>query len=335
MRRRFPFRCNQLIQQPRSLTRDYNEAAFELFVRLYRFPAVEAGIRSGKYRHHTTWQRLKNLLKMPGYLFPCRPVPVTQLAVDEFSGLCQERQDWLVTFLSPVLWVIALPCPHLLAVKRMHSRISVNRNGFQRDIACRPDGFPHPPLNRLDLPGNADMQRIKEAPERALRRQTRNLQYPSQERITGDIAQLVEPYKADVNAQDYSQNELIRRHYLCRSFHRYCFFDELLKANGFEHCSHGQEATIRRQILPGEVIRRESPDFIKVRVNLIRRLFGAGFGAMLISVRNHLGVPPEVKSFVFANFLLPQFYWPPKWFFSSERPPIDHRVHNSGITHIS
>jgi hypothetical protein len=38
-------------------------------------------------------------------------------------------------------------------------------------ILASAEGFPHPPLNRLYLPRDTDMQRIEKTPERALRRQ--------------------------------------------------------------------------------------------------------------------------------------------------------------------
>ena len=64
----------------------------------------------------------------------------------------------LVTFLAAVLGVVALTCPHLLAVDRVYRRVGVDRDRFQRDIRRCPYCFPHLPLNRQYLLGNADVQ---------------------------------------------------------------------------------------------------------------------------------------------------------------------------------
>ena len=191
--------------------------------------------------------------------------------------------------ISFVFRVIALTSPHLLAVERVHRGVGVDRNRFQHNIPRRLYRFPDPPLNRLYLPGDAYMQRIEKTPERALRRQLRNFHDPDQERIPSNVAQLIEPGKANIHAQQDRQDELVRRHCLCGSLHRQSIFDQLLETDFLKHRGHRQEAAIGSQVLPGEVIRRGSSDFTWVRVNLIQGLFDAAFRAMLFSVRNHLG----------------------------------------------
>ena len=50
-----------------------------------------------------------------------------------------------------------------------------------------------------------------------------------------------------------------------------------------------------------------SPDFIRVGVNLYQGLFGAGFRAMLISVRNHLGDLLRSKAKFSQTLFYPSF----------------------------
>jgi hypothetical protein len=183
---------------------------------------------------------LKDFLKMPGDLFPCGAITISKLPGYEFLGLCQKRKNRLIAPLPLVLRVVALTRSHLLAVKRVHGRVSVDCDCSQRDIAGGPHGFSHPPLDSMDLTGNANMQRIQKPPQRALRRQMRNLQYSCQERISGYESQLVKPRKSDINAQDYCQNELVRGHYLGNPCHSQTLFNMLLESNLLEHGGHGK-----------------------------------------------------------------------------------------------
>jgi hypothetical protein len=104
---------------------------------------------------------LKNILKVPCDLLSCGPISIAQFPGHKFPGFRQERQDRLIAFLPLVFGVIAFTRSHLFAVQRVHRRVGVDRDRFQRDIACRPYRLPHLPLNGLDLPGNANVQRIK------------------------------------------------------------------------------------------------------------------------------------------------------------------------------
>jgi len=185
---------------------------------------------------------------VPRDLFPTGAIAVAQLAGHEFPGFCQKRQDGLIALLPFILRVVALTCPHLLAVQGVHRRVRVDRDRSQDDIRGGPYGFSHPPLNQLNLPGYAGVQRIEETPECALRRQVRNLQYPGKERVPRYESQLVQPREADVDPQHYCENELVRGHYLGGSFHSHRFFNPLLEANLLEHRGHRKQAAIGRQV---------------------------------------------------------------------------------------
>ena len=133
------------------------------------------------------------------------------------------------------------------------------------------------------------MQRGQKAPQRGLRRQPRHLQDAGQDGVARDEAELVEPRKADIEAQHEGQHKLVEAHHTGDSFDAEGLFQQLLEAEFFEQGGDRQQAAVGSQILAAEVIGRGSPDFIGLRSRRAAALFGGVFGAMLFSLGNHLG----------------------------------------------
>ncbi len=92
----------------------------------------------------------------------------------------------------------------------MHWRVSVDGDGLQLHIGRRPNPFAHDPHDRQQLPRDIQMERIDESPERGLHRQTGDFQDARNNRIASDKAQLVQPSKADVQAQQNAQQESVQ-----------------------------------------------------------------------------------------------------------------------------
>lgn len=96
---------------------------------------------------------------------------------------------------------------HLLPVERVHGGIGVDGNDLQFYVGRFPDPFPHDPHNGQNLPGDIAMQCVDESPAGRLHRQFGDLENARQDRIAGDEAQLVQSWKADVEAEhDASTN---------------------------------------------------------------------------------------------------------------------------------
>jgi hypothetical protein len=74
-------------------------------------------------------------------------VAIAQFAADVFSRLRQKRQNWLVTFLAFVLWVVALAPAHLVAKQGVHRGVGIQRDRRQFDVGRVPHSLPHSPLH--------------------------------------------------------------------------------------------------------------------------------------------------------------------------------------------
>ena len=129
---------------------------------------------------------------MAGDLLACRSVSIAQLARHIFPRLSQERQYRLVTFLTLVLWVVALARTHLSttsaaapvhlsgdkvcvcsrpwSVQRVNRRIRVERRRGQLHVGRFPYAAPQLALHRKNLLRRAAVQRRQKTPQRALGR---------------------------------------------------------------------------------------------------------------------------------------------------------------------
>ena len=183
----------------------------------------------------------------------------------------------------------ALAPAHLAAVEGMHGGVGVQRHRLQLHVGRGPDSFPQLALNGKDLLRHVEVQRGQKAPQRGLRRQTRHLQDAGQDGVASDEAELVEPRKADIEAEHEGQHELVGAHGSGDPFGREGFFQQRLEAEFFEQGGDGQQAAVGSQILATEVIGRGSPDFIGPRGPRAGALFDGPSGAMLFSFGNHLG----------------------------------------------
>ena len=226
---------------------------------------------------------------MGGDLSARGPVAVAQPAHQVFARLGQEGQYRLVAALALVLGVVALAPAHLAAVEGMHGGVGVQRHRLQLHVGRGPDSFPQLALNGKDLLRHVEVQRGQKAPQRGLRRQTRHLQDAGQDGVASDEAELVEPRKADIEAEHEGQHELVGAHGSGDPFGREGFFQQRLEAEFFEQGGDGQQAAVGSQILATEVIGRGSPDFIGPRGPRAGALFDGPSGAMLFSFSNHLG----------------------------------------------
>ena len=234
-------------------------------------------------------QSPKGALEVGGDLPARGPVAVAQPAHQVFARLGQESQYRLVAALALVLGVVTLAPAHLAAVERVHGGVGVQRHRLQFHLGRGPDSFPQLALNGKDLLRHVEVQRGQKAPQRGLRRQTRHLQDAGQDGVAGDEAELVQPRKADIEAQHEGQHKLVEAHHTGDSFVRDGFFQQRLEAEFFEQGGDGQQAAVGSQILAAEVIRRGSPDFIGPRGPRAPALFDGPSGAMLFSLGNHLG----------------------------------------------
>ena len=91
---------------------------------------------------------------MASDLRACRPIAVTQLAPDIFSGLGQKGQNGLITFLALVFRVITLARAHLPAIDGMHGGISVQGDGVQLHVRGYPHSLAHHPLHFSEESGS-------------------------------------------------------------------------------------------------------------------------------------------------------------------------------------
>ena len=253
---------------------------------------------------------------MIAHLLAAGPIAVAQSAPDVFPRLGDKRQHRLVAPLAFVLRVIALASAHLLAVKRVHGGVSVQGNDLQLHIGRRPDPFAQGSHQGQNLPGDIEMERIHESPERGLHRQLGDFQDARQNRITGDEAQLVQPRKADIEPQYDSQHEPVQVHDTGNALRGHRLFHQGLKVELFQHGDHRQQPAVRSQILASEVIGRGCVDFIGLRSRSFRPLWGAPGASILISLCNHLGdlrgdFPRSCP--LRRNSVLPHVSGVPKW----------------------
>ena len=226
---------------------------------------------------------------MGGDLLARGPVAIAQPAHQVFARLGQEGQYRLVAALALVLGVVALAPAHLAAVERVQGGVGVQRHRGQPHVGRRPGSFPQLALHRQDLPRHVQMQRGQKAPQCGLRRPTRHLQDAGQDGVAGDEAELVEPRKADIEAEHEGQHELVGAHGSGDSFDAEGFFHQRLEVEFFEQSGDRQQAAVGSQILAAEVIGRGSPDSIGPRGPRAPALFNGVFGVMLFSFGNHLG----------------------------------------------
>ena len=272
---------------------------------------------------------------MGGDLSARGSVAMAQPAHQVFARLGQEGQYRLVAALALVLGVVTVAPAHLAAVERVHGGVGVQRHRLQFHLGRGPDSFPQLALQRQDLLRHVEMQRGQKAPQCGLRRQTGHLQDAGQDGVAGDEAQLVEPRKADIEAQHEGQHELVGAHGWGDPFGRDGLFQQRLEAEFFEQGGDGQQAAVGSQLLAAEVIGRGSPDFIGPRGPRSAALFDGPWGAMLFSIGNHLGDLLGVgwRSW---NLCQPTFYpmfsGVPQWSLAAQPSSAAPAVHNSGTT---
>ena len=158
---------------------------------------------------------------------------------------------------------------------------------------------------------------------------------PGQDGVASDEAELVEPRKADIEAEHEGQHELVGAHGSGDPFGREGFFQQRLEAEFFEQGGDGQQAAVGSQILATEVIGRGSPDFIGPRGPRAGALFDGPSGAMLFSLVTiwvtSLGLTGEAEIFASLPFY-PLFSGIPKWFLAAQPSPGAPAVHNSGYS---
>src|SRR5438876_1586884 len=250
-------------------------------------------------------------------LFAGGPVAVAQLTPYVFSRLGDKRQHRLIALLAFILRVVALAPTHLLSVKRVHGGVGVDGDHFQLHVGRLPDPFPHGPYNDQNLSGDIAMQRVHKSPEGGLHRQLGDFENARQDRVARDEAQLVQPRKADVEAEYNPQHKSVQAHGTRNPVRGYGLLHQGLESEFLQHGDHRQQPAVRSQILTVEVIGRGTIDFIGLRSNVFRPLFDERFFAMLSSVRNHLG---DLLGVGFAkrqlrnSLLYPNVYGVPKWF---------------------
>ena len=145
-------------------------------------------------------------------LLAAGPVAIAQFAPHVFSRLGDERQHRLIALLAFVLRVIALASAHLLSVQGVHGGVGVDGDDLQLHVGRLPDPFPHGPHDGQHLSGDIAMQRVHESPEGGLHRQFGDFENARQDRVACDEAQLVQPRKADVEAEHDAQHEPVQIH---------------------------------------------------------------------------------------------------------------------------
>src|ERR1035438_10760478 len=90
-------------------------------------------------------------------LFSVGPVAVAELPPNVLAGLGDEGKDRLIAFLSFVLRVVTLACPHLVAIQGVHGGVGVHvvwrviclpECARPRRGEHRPEGTTHPREDR-------------------------------------------------------------------------------------------------------------------------------------------------------------------------------------------
>jgi hypothetical protein len=116
-------------------------------------------------------------------------------------------------------------------------------------IGRRPDPLAHGARDVQDLPGDIPMQRIHESPESGLHRQLGDFQDARQDRIASDEAQLIQPGKADVQAEQDAQHEAVQVHGTRNPLRCQSLFHQRLEVQLLQHGDHRQQAAVGCQIL--------------------------------------------------------------------------------------
>ncbi len=252
----------QFLHQPGRLACTDHKLGVEFLIGLDGVLAVETRIGSAVDLLHARRQRRMHIPQMVADLLAAGPVAVAQFAPDVFSRLGDKRQHRLVALLAFVLGVVALASAHLLSVERMHGGVGVDGDDLQLHVGGFPNPFAHGPHDDQNLPGDIAMQRVQESPEGGLDRQLGNFENARQDRIARDEAQLVQPRKADVEAEHDAQHEPVQAHGAGNSLRGHGLFHHGLEPEFLQHGDYRQQSTVGSQTLAGEVIRRRSPDFI-------------------------------------------------------------------------
>ncbi len=95
-------------------------------------------------------------------------------------------------------------------------------------------------------------------------RQLGHAQNAGQHRLELQETKMMQPGKAHVAGQDHPQNETEHRHRARLPLDRQGFLDQLLETQLFQHDRHWKQTTVGGQIVRGEVIGRQSPEFIRL-----------------------------------------------------------------------
>jgi hypothetical protein len=167
--------------------------------------------------------------------------------------------------------------------------VGIDGDDLQFHVGRLPDPFPHGPHNGQNLSGDIPMTCVHKSPEGGLHRQPADFENARKDRIASDEAQLVQPRKADVEAEHDSQQEPVQIHGAGNPLGCQGLFHQGLESELLQHGDHRQHSAVRSQVLAVEVKGRGSIDFIGFGSSVLRALFSGRFAAILFSVRNHLG----------------------------------------------
>src|ERR1017187_4537484 len=163
------------------------------------------------------------------------------------------------------------------------------------------------------------MKRIYESPEGGLHRQFGDVQDARQDRVASDEPQLIQPWKADVQAQHDSQHEPVQAHGTGNPLGCQRLLHQGSEIEFLQHGDHRQQSSVGSQILTVEVVGRGSVDSIGFGSRAFGALFLGRFLVILCLVCNHLGdlLGSVLRSANFAELLFyPNVSGVPKWFSS-------------------
>ena len=173
-------------------------------------------------------------------LFAGRAIAIAQFAPHVFSRLGEECQHWLIALLAFVLRVVAFASAHLSTIQRVHRSVGVDGDDLQLHVGRLPDPFTHGPHDDQHLPGDIAMQRVDESPEGGLHRQLGDFENARQNRVAGDEPQLVQPCKADVEAEHDTQHETVQVHGTGNPLRSHSLFHQGLESEFLQHGDHRQ-----------------------------------------------------------------------------------------------
>jgi hypothetical protein len=230
----------QFLDQPGRLAGRDHKSGIEFFIRFDGFPAVKPGINSPINLFHARREGGAHTPQMIANLFASGTIAVAQFAPNVFSRLSNKRQYRLVALLAFVLRVVALASAHLLSVERVHGSVGVDGDDLQFHVGSLPDPFAHGPHDIQNLPGDVAMPRIHESPEGGLHRQLADLENARQDRVASDEAQLIQPRKADVEAQHDGQQKPVRVHGAGNPLGCQGLFHQGLESELLQHGDHRQ-----------------------------------------------------------------------------------------------